>query len=358
MDVVKLTKELVSIDSQPDTPTEGIGNYIYGLLKELGLKPFKQKIKQSNRFNVLVTGTGSLLINGHMDTVPVENSKEWKHSAFGEIVNGKVYGRGSCDTKGNIAALLAEQIKKTSEGINLSCTAINEKDFDAVYEVKKKKKTRLRQVKYGITLEPTGSKIMPMSKGQYTFEVTAKGKSAHASRPWLGKNAIEMLAECVPALQKHAKELRRKKHPYLGSASLNIGLINGGAAPNIVPNYASMIIDRRVLPKEKTADVIKRMKKVCHSLKVKLTQRLEPAESPVDSKIVKLMQSIHKKEGLDQKVYGIQGTTELTAFVQNGMEGIVYGPGDLAMAHTVNEHISISSLKKGKKVFERLLNEI
>lgn len=356
MNVVKIAKDLVAINSEnPGNTSEEIGNYIYRFLKELGLKPFKQPLTQKGKFNVLVTGKSRLLINGHMDTVQIGDKKSWKYNPLGKIVNGKLYGRGAADTKGNVACLLAALAEENTTQANLSFTANEETDFEGIYTLMKLKKNKLRHVKYGITLEPTGSKIMTMSKGTYIFEIEAKGKATHASRPWSGKNAIERLVPCIQRLRKYATKLKRKKYKNLAHATLNIGVISGGTVPNIVPDKARILIDRRLLPNEKPQQVIREMRDLCKPLKTRLITQLESAETPNSSKIVKYIQKIHRTRNTDTKTYGCHGATELTGFRHHNIEGIVYGCGDLGVAHTVDEYITLKNLHKGEEICKEIL---
>jgi len=353
MNVVKIAKELVAISSERNAAE--VGNYLYRFLKELGLKPFKQPLSSNPGFNVVSIGKGRLLVNGHMDTVPIGDEKAWKHSPYGEVAHGKLYGRGSCDTKGNIAMLLAALAERPEDTVTLTFSGVEEGDFDGIETLMKLRKTKLRHIKYGITLEPMDGKIHVMSKGQYTFEVRASGKAAHSSRPQLGDNAIEKLAPCIERLKWYAKRLRKRKYKQMGCPTLNIGLVSGGSAINVVPDEAKLVIDRRVLPNEKPAQVIRRMQQACRPLKTRVIRRIEAAETPLPSRIVSHMQRIHRAHGLDGDLYASQGTTELTGFRQNGIEGAVYGWGKIQVAHAANEYIDLKALEKGKAVCMEIL---
>lgn len=359
MNVINIAKDLISIDSEGELGSNKVGEHIYRFLKDIGLKPIKQKLDDEKNFNVLVIGKSELLINGHMDTVPIGDQKKWKYSAFGEIVGDKVYGRGSTDTKGNIACLLAALAEKPDSEVNLSFSAIEETGFYGIEKVMELRKTKLSHVKYGITLEPTKGDIIVSSRGQYTFEVKAKGKAAHGSKPWLGDNAIEKLGPCIENLKKYYNtKLKKRTYKDSGHATLNIGTVSGGSAPNIVPDQASMVIDRRILPNEKSKQVMQEMKAVCKPLEISVVRKIEAAETPSNSKLVKHIQQIHSSLGLNSKIGNHQATTELTAFRQNKIEGIVYGWTDMKLSHAIDEYVLLKDLEKGTKVIGRIIEKM
>lgn len=355
-DVLKIARELVAINSEnPPADVSALGGWIYTYLKEIGRKPQRQYLASRRQFNVVSPGGGELLITGHMDTVPVGNAAQWKHSPYGNVKQGKLYGRGSADTKGNIAALLAALENEKETLATIALTAIEEKGMDGIEQLMRWRREKLRRIRYGITLEPTRGRIMHMSKGQYTFQVEAYGKAGHASRPDEGVNAIEKLAGCVPKLQRYYRQLKKKKYGKLGPATLSIGMINGGSASNVIPDRAHMLIDRRVLPNERKTGITREFRRVCHPLETRLIRQIDAAETPADSKIIGWMQEIHRSRKLDSRLYACTGTTELSVFRKHGIEGIIYGWGSLQQAHRIDEYVKIRDLQRGREVLGQIL---
>ncbi|MBI2079213.1 M20/M25/M40 family metallo-hydrolase, partial [Candidatus Micrarchaeota archaeon] len=179
--VVEIAKELVTIESETKNEKK-LCEYIYNLLKEIGMKPEKQFFEDdSGRFNLICFGSGPLIVNGHMDTVPI--GKNWTKNPLGELVGDKLYGRGSSDTKGNIACMIAALEKNPTDKITIVFNCQEENGFEGIMEVLKLRETKLKHIKYSISLEPTDGRILHCNKGQYTFEITATGKAVHSSMP-------------------------------------------------------------------------------------------------------------------------------------------------------------------------------
>ena len=350
-----LAKKLVGLNSEnPPANCTECGQYIFDFLKKLGLKPIKQFIN-NKLFNVIVIGKGPLLIQGHFDTVPFGDLKKWKYNPSGEIAQSKLFGRGSADMKGGIACFLAALQKNPTDQISMIWTAIEENSFIGIKKAMELQKTNLRHVKYSITIEPTNGKLITCNKGQYWFEITAKGKTAHSSAPELGINAIERLTAVIPKIKSYEKQISRRSHKLLGRATLNIGVIKGGIAPNVVPDNASMIIDRRVITSEKPKQIIREMEQVAAPNKTTLLKRIDPAETPINSKIVKFMQRILKSEKLDTRVYGYKATAELSEIRKHGIEGVIFGTGQLSQAHKENEFMTLEELVAGERIIAKLI---
>ena len=359
--VIELAKSLVSIDSNCIEGKEAVvGQLIFDYLKDIGLTPEKQFYdEKKNRFNVLVFGSNeaNLMINGHLDTVPINDPKNWKYDPFGEIVDGKLYGRGACDTKGNIACLLAAMKENSNGNVAYIFNVEEELTLGGIKKVLELRKTRLKNIKYSISLEPTDGKIMAGNKGQYAFEVTAHGKTAHASSPNLGENAIYKISRAALKIEGYNKKINRIKHTLFGHATANVGVIEGGNAHNIVPDSAKIKVDRRVLPNEDPEKVEKEFKELVAPLEWRFINRIEACETPIGSKIVKEMQFVLKEFNMDNKAYGFTATSELSEIRKHGIEGIVFGTAQLGQAHKPDEFITLEELKNGERIFGSLLKK-
>ncbi|KKQ70289.1 MAG: hypothetical protein US92_C0010G0021 [Candidatus Peregrinibacteria bacterium GW2011_GWA2_38_36] len=352
---IKIAKKLISLNSEnpPATRTE-CGEFVFDFLKNIGLKPIKQPVTDK-LFNVIVVGKGPILIQGHLDTVPFGDVKKWKYNPTGQIVKDKFFGRGIADMKGNVACFLSALQKSPTDQLSMAFTAIEETSFIAIEKAMELKKTLFKHVKYSITIEPTDGKLITCNKGQFWFEITAKGRTAHSSSPEKGINAIEKLVEIIPKIKKYEKEINKRRHALLGKATLSIGKIEGGTAPNIVPDHASMTIDRRVLTSENPKQIIKEMEAVCAPNKIKLLKQIDPAETPKSSKIVKFMQKILTSQKIDSKIYGYPATAELSEIRKHGIEGVIFGPSMLSQAHRENEYMTLKELEIGEKIYSKII---
>ncbi|MFH1784868.1 MAG: M20/M25/M40 family metallo-hydrolase [Candidatus Micrarchaeota archaeon] len=356
MDVISLAKTLVSIDSQVPGPGEiEVSQFIFDYLKEIGLKPQKQFF-DGKRFNVLAFGGSqpSLMVNVHLDTVPINDRKQWKRNPFGEIVNGKLYGRGSCDTKGHAACLLAALQNHINEDVVYIFNGEEEGSFAGIEKVLELRKTKLKSIQNSVSLEPTDGKLMIGNKGSYFIKVSATGKTSHSSRPELGDNAIYKISKAALAIEKYNKKLTKRKSSF-GNASASVGMVDGGTATNVVPDSASMLVDRRVLPGENPKKVESEFREVVNPLSVDFIKRIEACSSSPNSKIVRQMQTILTGFDMDPKPYSFSATTELSEISKHGIEGIIFGTGELGQGHMPDEYITIDALNRGEKILLSLL---
>jgi len=353
--VISLTKKLVSIHSEhPEEGNSEIAGFLIDYLHEIGLRPIRQRVSRKT-YNILCIGKGKLMVNGHTDTVGI--GSRWKHEPMGEIEGPRIYGRGTSDTKGNIAAFLSALQDNPTDNITISFTAIEESGFTGIEKVMELRNTKLQNIKYGIVLEPTDNKIVSMCKGKIIFEVIARGRAAHGSVPHRGVNAIKKIAEIIPKLNFYEQNLGWIKYKSLGSPTLNIGKIEGGNAINIVPDFAKISVERRTLPKENHENIIKEIKKICYPLRVDILEQDNAAEALPDSKIVLFMKNILESGHMDTRLYAKNGTTEQTDLLEHGIESVVFGPGQAKQPHRTDEYANIQSLVTGKKIFGKIIRK-
>lgn len=358
---IELAKELVSKDSQnPPGNETPVAEFIFDYLKDIGLNPEKQYFDRAeNRFNVLVFDGNNpdLIINGHMDTVPVNNAGQWRFNPFGEISEKKLFGRGSADTKGQIAALLAAMTTNFNEKIVYAFNVEEETSLQGISKVLELRNNKLKNLKFSISLEPTDGKIMIGSKGRYTFEVAASGKTAHASRPWRGKNAIYDIAEASLKIRDYNLELNKITHPLFDCASISVGTIKGGTACNVVPDLATMEVDRRILPNEDVEKVKSEFYNLISPLKASIKNKIDACEMSKDSKIVREMQSCLEDFRMDKDLYGFNATSELSEMKKQGIEGIIFGTGELDQCHKPDEYITLDELRLGTRILRLFLEK-
>jgi len=278
-----------------------------------------------DRFNVYATLDGSapsLVFSTHMDTVPpfIASSED----------NQKIYGRGSCDAKGIIAAQIgaAERLRKTGAPIGLLFLVGEERDSTGAYVANRQP----RGSKYMINGEPTENRIALASKGTLRVEITASGKMAHSAYPHLGESAIEKLVEALHRLLA----MPLPQNPEIGPTTLNIGVIEGGRAPNVIPDHAdAQLLYRLVGP---TQQLREQITKTVGDL-VKLDFRLE----------IPYMKFQHIPN-LPTMVAAF--TTDIPALTNWG-EPFLLGPGSIHVAHTTGEYIAKKDLHEAVGLYVR-----
>lgn len=269
--LVNTLTELVKINSvNPDLDPEGageeeLGRYISHLLESLEIESTVTRLGPS-RINVIGRlrgkGTGkSLMLNAHMDTVGVKGMK----SPFSAAVrNGKLYGRGSYDMKGSIAAILATAKSIKEHNIDLEgdvlMTFVADEEFESrgTQELIKVYKTDA-----AIVTEPTDLDICLAHRGFGVYEITTKGRTAHGGNHREGIDANSKMGLLLAELENLSKKLsQEKKHPLLDSASLHVPLIRGGQSLFIYSEECTINVERRTLPGEKESDVLKELEDI------------------------------------------------------------------------------------------------
>src|SRR5882757_3400276 len=226
MDPILLTRRLVDIDSTTGAEAE-VGAVLYDELCRLGYAVHKMPVAHE-RFNLVATleegHRPQLVFSTHIDTVPpfIPSSED----------NDNIYGRGSCDAKGIVAAQVAACERLKREGLSVGMLFLVGEERDSLgAKVANESPVGSR---FLINGEPTENKMAVASKGALRVEITAKGKMAHSAYPELGESAIEKLLTALNRL----KEIKLPENPEVGPTTLNIGLIEGGRAPNVIPDHA------------------------------------------------------------------------------------------------------------------------
>ena len=244
MDAVTLTRQLVDIESISGNEA-AVGNYLYGELCRIGYQTRNMPV-EGDRFNVYATSpeqpNPAVVFSTHMDTVPpfIPSSED----------AARIYGRGSCDAKGIIAAQIAAAERLRRKAFTSDCCSWLAKSATAWARKRPTSSPRVSQhtdADFMVNGEPTENRIALASKGTLRVEVTASGRMAHSAYPELGESAIDKLLAALTRL----RAMPLPSDPEVGPCTLNIGLIEGGRAPNVIPDYAHAdLLYRLVGPSE------------------------------------------------------------------------------------------------------------
>jgi len=363
MNEVELTQELVRINSEnPPGNEKQIAKFIYDYLNDLKIPTELIKI-EGNRFDVVgaLGKENGLMLNGHLDTVPAGDLKNWKYDPFsGKIIGDKLYGRGTSDMKGGVAAMLAatKDLAKEKFKRKLLLTFVADEEVGqggSIYLIKYRKNL-LKDIKYGVVGEPREMNIGIANKGVIDFIVKFFGKSAHGSKPWLGDNAILKASKFIQKLNKLSKNLKIKDQ-LLGKGTINVGIIKGGTKINMVPDFCEIEIDRRIVPRETPQMALNQIKSLAKEfsdkVKIEMARSRSPLKISKNSEIVKLLQQIAKT-----KLVVSMGYNESELYYRScGIECVACGPGTSDAAHITNEFIKISNLKKGTIIYKNLIRK-
>jgi len=307
----------------------------------------KNKIKQT------------ILLAPHLDTVGADGTR-----FIPQRKNGRLHGRGACDTKGSAAAMLsalrelANSKSRPRETEIIFAGLIDEEHAQAGSRALAKSKFK---ADLAIVGEPTKLQVVTAHKGSLWLELETHGKAAHGATPQFGKNAIHEMARIVDLLETdYAARLRKRKHPLLGTATVNVGTISGGTQPNIVPDICTISVDRRTLPGETDVGVKREIKKFLRAKNIFAQiadKKLAPAVPLETNYKLPLVQKFLKSAG-QTKTFGVHFFCDAAVLSAGGIPSIVFGPGDVAQAHTADEWISLSELERGKNLLLKFLNSL
>jgi acetylornithine deacetylase len=330
MDVVMLTRQLVDIESITGNEA-AVGNYLYGKLCRLGYQTRKMPV-EGDRCNVYVTSpenpNPAVVFSTHMDTVPpfLPSSED----------AGRIYGRGSCDAKGIIAAQIAAAERLRQQGIYVGLLFVVGEERDSL-GAKVANDHAPAGCRFLINGEPTENRIALASKGTLRVEVTATGRMAHSAYPELGESAIDKL---IPALTR-LRAMALPSDPEVGPCTLNIGLIEGGRAPNVIPDYAHAdLLYRLVGPTQE----LRRQIVAAAGDQVQVTF---PLELP--------FLRLRTIDGLPTMIAAF--TTDIPKLTNWG-EPLLIGPGSIHVAHTAGEYIEKQQLHEAVEQYCRIAKRL
>lgn len=372
-EAVKVLKEMVNFKTVNEPGDEKpLAEYIKKFLDDIGLETELDDLGD-NRANVIgrLRGTGereTLLFNGHLDTVP-PGDIEWQYNPYsGDIVDGKVYGRGTADMKGGLAAMLIALKTIKNSGLELKgdfvYSATAGEETVSIGAVKFVNDGGLDDIGAIIIGEPSSEKINIAEKGAFWIEITTYGQTAHGAFPGKGVNAVVYMNYLVSKLLKY--KFKYEKNEIVGHPTMNISTIHGGVKTNVVPDKCSITIDMRTVPGMEHDEIIADFEKIINKLSteisgfkadIKVLNNRKAVETNSDHPFVKLAEDTYKEVfGKYIKATGVSFYTDASIFLPaKQVPCIFYGPGDSNMAHQPNEYITIDSLENAIKYYVGLI---
>lgn len=332
MNLFELTRTLVDIESISGNEAT-VGNCLYdhlgviaghhhGRVERMGVEP--------NRFNVLATwGTPVVTLSTHMDTVPpFFASREDDEN---------IWGRGACDTKGIIASMIfavRELLEEGLRNVGLLFVVGEERNSTGAYHASREN----RGSKFLINGEPTENRLAIGSKGALRMELTASGRMAHSAYPELGESAIEKLLDALA-------EVRRVPLPadsVLGRSTMNIGVISGGRAPNVIPDHAKAEIMIRLVD-----DGNATRKAVGAAV-----------DGKAEIKEVLAIPALHLGSLPDFETTVVSFTTDIPAFGSAWGKPYLIGPGSIHVAHTSEERVPKQQLAEAVQIYKQMVKQL
>lgn len=367
--VVTLLQQLVRIpsvnpDNSPGTDQNGeemLAVFLSGWLESIGARVYLEEIRPG-RPNLIarfapVDGRPRILLGPHLDTVGVAGMTI---DPFGGVIrDGKLWGRGACDTKGPMAAMLWG-LHENSDILAELPVAVDFIAFMGEESGQWGSKDFARQhgsiYQFALVGEPTSMEVVHVTKGSLWATLRATGRAAHSSMPEKGDNAILKLARTIDRLDCHlGSELAGFTHPVLGHSTLNIGVIRGGSRPNIVPDHADAELDIRITPSLTAAGGALRLLEetiASYELPVSIVQPHEnpPMETDPDHPVIRRLLATG-----GTKLAGAPWFSDAAHLSAGGIPSVCIGPGSIDQAHTADEFITIEALEEGAEFFTRFI---
>lgn len=371
--VVELLSRLVRINSvnsaYADGPGEGeIACFIQSFLEGHGLNTTRQEVFPG-RPNILARLPGRdrercLVLEAHTDTV---STKGMTIPPFDpDIRDGKLFGRGSCDTKAGLAAMMQAMISLKEEGSPPPCDVLLCAAADEEYSYRGVVRfCQEARADAAIVAEPTELRCVIATKGVIRWRIRTRGRAAHSSRPQLGISAINHMARLVIALEEDAIALGARNHPLLGPPTCNVGVIQGGVQVNFVPDECVIEIDRRLLPGETIPQVLAHYQSLLDDLARRIPDFAavmeepmltdEALETPADDPVVRTAASVLESLRLEPRPCGVPFGCDASKLSRAGIPSIVFGPGSIDRAHAAVEFVEIDQVEQAVEFYRRFI---
>jgi acetylornithine deacetylase len=373
-DAVALARALIQIDSRnptlsPDSPGEG--DCARALASILDAWGFAVQLIDSvpGRPNVVARigplDAPALMLNGHLDVVGVEGMVHEPFSA--ELRGNRIYGRGSADMKGGVAAMCAAAVKCVSAnpGRQILVTAVVDEEYESL-GMRALLAAGIRSDAAIIT-EPTRLAICPAHRGFAWIDIAFRGRAAHGSRYDIGVDAITHAGLVLAELEK-LEQTRETgtRHPLLGRGSLHASKIQGGVGMSTYPETCNLSIERRTLPGESVEKALAEIRDACDAVRsrhsafdarVTLSTAQLPSDVPLDSPVVKRLRGALERENVPVSIEGLSAWTDAALLNEAGIPTICFGPGDIGLAHAAEEFVPIDEINIATRVLTRVVRE-
>ncbi len=369
--VTETLASLVQINSVNPAYENGRGErdislWIRRFFESRGIEVSEQNVLP-DRSNVIARlpgrdSTRRIVLEAHMDTVSCQGMTIPPFEP--RIEAGKLYGRGACDTKAGLAAMMHAVASLHADKHRPPCDVL----LAAVVDEEHAFRGVLRlceglAAEAAIVAEPTQMRAVIASKGVLRWRIVVRGRAAHSSKPHLGVNAINHMARVVLAIEADHQRLAASEHPLLGPATSNVGLIRGGVQINFVPDECIIEIDRRLLPGERAEAVLSHYRGLLDELARThddLEAVMEPPmlvdealETPVDSPSVRLASAILDEMNLDGTPCGVPFGSDASKLSRHGIPSLIIGPGSIDRAHAAVEYVELDQVEQAFEFYRR-----
>ena len=358
--------ELTSIpSSNPPGEEQAVSQHVAARLSACHCRVSSQQVDDTRANVIAILGQGHrrFIFNTHMDVVPAE---QWEHGdPFTPVIqDGVLFARGSADAKGSLAAMMIAMEALSQSGLRLggevALTAVVDEEGCSAGS---KRLFRDFNGTWGIVGEPTSLQIKIAQRGSLRCYIVVDGIGCHSAAPNQGINAVYQSVPVIERLEQLASELGERAEGLCGSPSLAVTRILAGTSDNMVPDRCEILVDRRLIPGESEDTALQEIESALEelrhahpSLKVRIDRQIETTggASQTDHKepIVQLAsQAVFDILGRQSELGGLPVACDMTHLVQAGIPTIILGPGDIATAHTRNEHVKIEEVADAARIY-------
>jgi acetylornithine deacetylase len=363
-----------NISGKPNAEQE-LAQYLKSQAQAWGLATTSLPVADHG-FNLLVScrvgGAAApwLLFESHMDTV---GAKGMTIEPFtGRVNNGRMYGRGACDTKSSGAAMLwalRQYAQSNNQPNNVAIVFTLDEEISKI-GARTFVDTHLDSLDWrpaGVIVgEPTMMQPIIAHNGMVRWTIQTQGRAAHSCDPAKGRSAISMMAKVMDAIESNYIASLKATHPLTGKAQCSINVIHGGMQVNVIPDDCRIHLDRRVVPCEDAEQVLPAVEQVLEQLRQ--TQRhlkvqqldtyIDPPHDPVGSEMLaQFVEDVLKTMKLPCQAGGVAYGTDASTFSTAGVPAVVIGPGDIAQAHTVDEWLALDQLQLAVEVYGKMMSQ-
>ncbi len=378
LDLVALLQRLIQFPSpNPPGDTRAIADFCAAYLQAAGFATV-QVAPDERAWSVIgraVNGAGpSVLYHAHIDTVPLGQNAHWHYDPFaGTIDQGRIYGLGSVDDKAPLAAMLyvAAQLRDRMAQMQGTLTIVCAADEEVGGQLGTKwlvDQGHIGPCDFAVVGEQTFNRTAIAHKGVLRAAFHVAGRTAHATDPWRGRNAINGMAHLILDLERYQQEvLDKRSHPLLGPPSINVGLIQGGVGANVVADACTIRVDRRMVPGEDPQAVIAELQ-----LLAATRQAQDPERSyTVDSFLIsnwfetdtgspltrRFLQICAEETETAAEAVGYLPGSDAKHLVSVAREGmVIFGPGTYQVAHSTDEYTEIGELHTTYQILQRFVD--
>lgn len=372
-DPVEYTQKLVAFDTiNPPGNEKECGLFVAQTLDDFGFT-VERRVYDEKRINVVANLVGRdpsldpLLLTGHLDTVPLGKA-DWQHAPFGgEIVDGKLYGRGSSDMKSGVAAMMAAafDLAKVSDnqparGLTVVFTSGEETGCEGARHLVETGSAGLGKASAMIVGEPTENQYSNAHKGALYIRAILSGKTAHSSTPDLGVNAIYKAARAIASIEDYGFNV--KPHPQLGTPTINVGMMSGGLNVNSVPDSAQFTVDIRTnAMKDHTAFFADLKTYLGDEVELEVFTDMPAISTSIDDPFTQVVAQVCGavlKDEFNPVPVGLPFVTDASALYPHyKCPTIILGPGEQSTMHKTDEYCFVHRIEQAVEIYNEIMRQ-